>query len=120
MAVFASCLDAFVSLKVRNSGFPCVSISDIPLNPRIHPVNEVLVFPVYVMISSSIFSNPYLSGNPVVWFTLITSSYAYKSEDKITGDTGVRLSGGVTVWFSTKDISETVFMFLKDAKLSDK
>ena len=63
---FAMCAAAFVSLNVKNSGLPSVSISDIPLNPRIHPVNEVAVFPVYVIISLSIFSKPYLSGNPVV------------------------------------------------------
>ena len=55
---FTSCVVAFVSLKVKNSGFETVSISDIPLNPRIHPVNEVSVYPVYVIISLSILSNP--------------------------------------------------------------
>ena len=69
ITLFASCVVAFVSLKVKNSGSPCVSISDIPLNPRTHPTNVFFVFSVYVIISSSIFSNPYLSGNPVVWFT---------------------------------------------------
>ena len=37
-----------------------------PLNPLTHPVNEVSVFPVYVIISSSILITPYLSGNPLV------------------------------------------------------
>ena len=30
----------------------------IPLNPRIHPVNEFVVNPVYVIISLSIFNRP--------------------------------------------------------------
>ena len=72
----AACEEAFVSLKVKNSGVPGVSIADTPLNPRIQPVNEVAVFPVYVIISLSIFKRPYLSGKPVVWFTLIISSNA--------------------------------------------
>ena len=72
----ATCADAFVSLNVKNSGLPAVSIAEIPLNPRIHPVNEVSVFPVYVIISLSIFKRPYFYGKPVVWFTLIISSYA--------------------------------------------
>ena len=37
-----ACEEAFVSLKVRNSGEPAVSIADIPLNPRMHPVNVKL------------------------------------------------------------------------------
>ena len=62
----AACGEAFVSLKVKNSGEPAVSRADIPLNPRIQPVNEVAVFPVYVIISLSIYKRPYLSGKPVV------------------------------------------------------
>ena len=38
----ALCGDAFVSLKVKNSGEPAVSIADIPLNPRTQPVNVKL------------------------------------------------------------------------------
>ena len=71
---FASCGDAFVLLNVKNSGLLAFCISDMPLNPRIHPVKEVSVFPVYVIISLSIFKRPYFSGKPVVWFTLITLS----------------------------------------------
>ena len=70
------CAAALVSLKVKNSGVPAVSIADIPLNPRIHPVNEVAVFPVYVIISLSIFKRPYVSGNPPSRFTVISSSNA--------------------------------------------
>ena len=110
---FAICAAAFVSLKVKNSGFPSVSIADIPLNPRTHPVNDVDVFPVYVIISLSIFSNPYLSGKPVVWFTLIISSYAYTREDVTTGDSGAAPFGTLTVCFSIKEISATVDIFLR-------
>ena len=46
-----------------------------PLNPRIHPVNEVVPIPVYVMISSSIFNNPYLLGYPFVESTKIVEEY---------------------------------------------
>ena len=53
-------------LNVKNSGLLAFSISDIPLNPRIHPVKDVSVFPVYVIISLSIFKRPYFSGKPVV------------------------------------------------------
>ena len=46
----------------------------IPLKPRTHPVNDVDVIPVYVIISSSIFRSPYSDGNPFVrdrdWETL--------------------------------------------------
>jgi len=45
---------------------------------------------------------------------LITSSYAYKKEDVRTGDSGVALFGALTVCFSTKDMSETVDIFLRD------
>ena len=68
---------------------------------------------MYVIISLSIFSNPYLSGKPVVWFTLITSSYAYTKEDIIIGDSGAVPFGTLTVCFSTKEISETVDIFLR-------
>ena len=66
------------------------------------------------MISLSIFKRPYVSGNPVVWFTLITSSNAYVKDDKITGDSGVVLFGALTVCFSTKEISATVEIFFND------
>ena len=46
-----------------------------PLNPRIHPVNEVVPIPVYVIISSSIFNNPYLLGYPFVESTKIVEEY---------------------------------------------
>ena len=71
------------------------------------------------MISLSIFSNPYFSGNPVVWFTLITPSYAYIKDVKVTGDSGFKLFGAGTVCFSTNDISEIVDMFLRDEIWSD-
>ena len=37
-----------------------------PLNPRTQPVNELVVIPVYVMISSPIFKRPYSEGKPFV------------------------------------------------------
>ena len=46
----------------------------IPLNPRIHPVNVVEVIPVYDIISSSILSNPYSDGKPLVLGTVIVVS----------------------------------------------
>ena len=50
----------------------------------------------------------------MVSFTLITSSYAYIKDDIVTGDSGVRLFGALTVCFSTKEISETVDIFLRE------
>ena len=85
-----------------------------------HPVNEVAVFPVYVIISLSIFKRPYVSGNPVVWLTLITSSNAYVKDAKTTGDSGVVLFGAGTVCFSTKEILATVEIFFNDEILSAK
>ena len=38
----------------------------IPLNPRIQPVKDVEVIPVYEIISSFIFRSPYSSGKPFV------------------------------------------------------
>ena len=38
-----SCAAAFVLLNVNSSGFPCVSIFEIPLNPRAQPVNELSI-----------------------------------------------------------------------------
>ena len=49
-------------LKSRTSGFVGCLKALTPLNPRTQPVNEVVPIPVYVIISSSIFSNPYLLG----------------------------------------------------------
>ena len=46
----------------------------IPLNPRIQPVKDVEVIPVYEIISSSIFNNPYSLGNPFVLGTVIVVS----------------------------------------------
>ena len=55
----------------------------IPQKPLTHPVNDVEVFPVYVIISLSIFRRPYESGNPFVPFgnasTVIVLSYAVTS-----------------------------------------
>ena len=46
----------------------------IPLNPLTHPVNEFVVIPVYVIISSSILNSPYSFGNPLVdeTFTVVS------------------------------------------------
>ena len=53
-----SCLLAFVVENTKDSG----SVGDFklstPQNPLIHPVNDVDVIPVYVIISSSIFNSP--------------------------------------------------------------
>ena len=38
----AACEEAFVSLKVKNSGAPAVSREDTPLKPRMQPVNVKL------------------------------------------------------------------------------
>ena len=46
----------------------------IPLKPRIHPVNVVEVIPVYEIISSSILSNPYSDGKPLVLGTVMVVS----------------------------------------------
>ena len=55
----------------------------MPLNPLTHPVKVFVVKPVYVIISSSIFSNPYFCGNPLVLDTVITSSFSPTLEVKI-------------------------------------
>ena len=39
----------------------------IPLNPRIQPVKDVEVIPVYEIISSFIFRSPYSLGNPFLY-----------------------------------------------------
>ena len=52
--------------KVNCSGLFSVTYVVIPQKPLIHPVNDENVFPVYVIISSSICNNPYESGNPSV------------------------------------------------------
>ena len=49
-------------LNSTRSGFVGWSKLVKPLNPRTHPVNEVVPIPVYVIISSSILINPYLFG----------------------------------------------------------
>ena len=54
-----------------------------PLKPRIQPVKVVSVFPVYVIISSSIFNNPYVSGYPFVDKTLIVVSDKETEEVKV-------------------------------------
>ena len=57
---------AFVWLNINSSSFKSVWYDDIPLNPRVRPVNVFVVSPVYVIISLSIFNNPYWLGNPFV------------------------------------------------------
>ncbi len=49
---------------------------EIPLNPLLHPINEFVVIPVYVIISLFILSNPYFAGHPAVDSTGIVSSSA--------------------------------------------
>ena len=53
-------------VKVRYSGAFVFWLFSIPLKPRVQPINEVEPIPVYVIISSSIFSNPYWDGHPSV------------------------------------------------------
>ena len=67
----------------------------IPLNPRRHPVNEFVVIPVYDIISSFIFSNPYSLGNPFVLGTGIVVSVESISEVILVSPTttsGTKLS----------------------------
>ena len=58
--------DDSVLEKTNWSGWFGETCELIPLNPLIHPVKELKVFPVYVITSSLIFNNPYFSGNPFV------------------------------------------------------
>jgi len=60
-----------VSVNIRSP----FSSSEIPLNPRVHPIKEISVFDLYVIISSSILISPYSSGNPSVLETLIVVSH---------------------------------------------
>ena len=67
----------------------------IPLNPRIQPVKDVEVIPVYEIISSSIFNNPYSLGNPFVLGTVIVVSDVDIAEEILvrpTTTSGTRLS----------------------------
>ena len=50
--------DASVTKKFKNSELLSFSKLSIPLKPRIHPKNELEVFDVYVIISSSILISP--------------------------------------------------------------
>ena len=74
-----------LDLKLNSEYKFLFDISSIPLNPRTHPTNEVSVFEVYVIISLSIFSNPYLVGNPIVWFTFNVVLNIWKSYVNIQG-----------------------------------
>ena len=47
-----------VSSNTTSSLFSSLLYEVIPTNPLIHPVNEKVVFPVYVIISSSICRSP--------------------------------------------------------------
>ena len=67
----------------------------IPLNPLTHPVNEFVVIPVYVIISSSILNSPYSFGNPFVDDTFTVVSACANSCVSVVTPTitsGVRLS----------------------------
>ena len=75
------CAAPTVLWKDTRSGLVALSRESTPLNPRIHPVNEVVPIPVYVMISSSIFKRPYLSGQPFVVSTKMVSEYDCVSVD---------------------------------------
>ena len=60
-----------VSLKTSSSGALSAWYDVIPLNPRTHPVKVLVVRPVYVITSSSIFKRPYCLGKPFVLSTFI-------------------------------------------------
>ena len=67
----------------------------IPLKPLTHPVKELVVIPVYVIISSSTFKSPYSFGKPFVVDTVIVSDVEVIPELKVvtpTTTSGVRLS----------------------------
>ena len=94
--------DAVVSSKTKLSRFISSKEDDIPtlypeipLKPRIHPVKDVDVIPVYDIISSSIFKIPYSDGKPLVLGTEITVS-SIETSDKILVDpvttSGTKLS----------------------------
>ena len=59
----------------------------IPLKPRIHPVKVVEVIPVYEIISSSILSNPYSDGKPLVLGTVIVVSVSDISAEMVVTPT---------------------------------
>ena len=72
---------AWVLAKSKVSLLTSISDDEIPtwnpctpLNPRIQPVNDVDVIPVYEIISSFIFNNPYSEGKPLVLGTVIVVS----------------------------------------------
>ena len=44
--------------NTNSSGLLTLLYDVIPLNPRAHPINELVVIPVYVIISLSIWINP--------------------------------------------------------------
>ena len=92
------CDVAVVDSNTSVSGLVCCLREDTPLKPRIHPVNELSVFPVYVIISSLIFRIPYESGNPFVPFC---------DCDTLTE---IVLSRGDNAVFSTTD-SERLVLF---------
>ena len=67
----------------------------IPLNPLIHPVNVLVVNPVYVITSSLILNNPYSLGNPLVLLTftiVVVVVIPLVSVVSPTTTSGVRLS----------------------------
>ena len=86
--------DADVSLNFKLSRLISSKEDDIPtlkpvtpLKPRIHPIKVVEVIPVYDIISSSIFNNPYSDGNPFVLGTVITVSDVDMSADIVVTPT---------------------------------
>ena len=60
--------------KISSSGFLGSLYEVIPEKPLTQFVKETSVFPLYVIISSSIFRRPYSFGNPSVESTKIVSS----------------------------------------------
>ena len=55
----------------------------MPLNPLVHPVNVLVVTPVYVIISLSIFKRPYSCGNPLVLGETVIVSVVESIPDEI-------------------------------------
>ena len=81
----------------------------IPLKPLTQPVNELVVIPVYVIISSSILNNPYSFGKPFVDETLIVVFAVVIPDVSVVTPTmtsGVRLSS-LRYWSKLSLISKT-------------
>ena len=91
----ARCPSSEVEENISSSWFISPWYDVIPLNPRLQPVNVLVVRPVYVIISLSIFNSPYSDGNPFVLLTLMVVSVDAIPTSRIvlsTTTSGVKLS----------------------------